>query len=72
MESAKLYVIGMHCNGCVRTVTNALKRLAGVKEADVSLPENSATIQFDEKETSIEELNNAVRDAGYLIGDSTN
>ena len=71
MESAKLHVIGMHCNGCVRTVTNALKRVAGVKEADVSLPENSVTIQFDEMETSTEELNNAVRDAGYEVSAST-
>ncbi len=59
----------MHCMGCVRTVTNGLNRVAGVKEADVSLPENSATVQFDEKQTSIEELNNAVRDAGYQITD---
>ena len=69
MVSVKLNIIGMHCMGCVRTVTNALKRVAGVKEAEVSLPENSATIQFDEKQTSIEELNNAVRDAGYQIAD---
>ena len=71
MESARIEISGMHCMGCVRTVTNALKRVAGVKEADVLLHENSATIQFDELEASIEELNNAVRDAGYEVGAST-
>lgn len=51
--------------GCVRTVTNALKRVIGVKEANVSLQENSAKVVYDEKETTIEELRKVIREAGY-------
>jgi copper chaperone CopZ len=37
METARIQITGMHCTGYIRTVTNALKRVSGVKEADVSL-----------------------------------
>lgn len=67
MESAKLNITGMHCMGCVRTVTNALKRVAGVQEVDVSLPENSAQVQFDNEQTSLEELYKTIREAGYDV-----
>lgn len=67
MTSATLEIIGMHCMGCVRSVTNALKRVIGVKEADVSLQENSAKVQFDEKETSLDELRKAIQEAGYEV-----
>jgi copper chaperone len=57
----------MHCNGCVRSVTNALKRIAGVKNVEVSLQENSAKIEFDETETALEELRKVIEDAGYDV-----
>lgn len=59
----------MHCMSCVRSVTNALKRVLGVKEADVSLQENSAKVQFDEKETTTEELRKAIVQAGYDVSE---
>jgi copper chaperone CopZ len=57
----------MHCNGCVRSVTNALKRIAGVLSAEVSLQENSAKVEFDEKETSPDVLRKAIQDIGYDV-----
>ena len=53
--------------GCIRTVTNALKGVTGVKEADVSLSENSAQVQFDDEQTSLEELYKTIREAGYDV-----
>lgn len=67
MSSTTVEIIGMHCMGCVRTVTNALKRIIGVKDAEVSLQANSAIVQFDEKETTIEELRKAIVEAGYDV-----
>jgi copper chaperone len=58
----------MHCNGCVRSVTNALKNVEGVSDAEVSLAEEQALISFDnEKDISIERLRKAVEAVGYLI-----
>jgi copper ion binding protein len=67
MTSETLIISGMHCNGCVRSVTNALKRVLGVKNVEVSLPENSASVEFDEKETTIEALRKAIQDTGYDV-----
>ena len=71
MVSAKFNITGMHCSGCVRTVTNALKRVAGVREADVSLQEKSATVLFDAGYTTIEDLQQAIRESGYEITTQT-
>ena len=69
MTNATLIVEGMHCNGCVRSVTNALKRIIGVKNAEVSLLENSAKVEFDETETSPDRLRKAIVDIGYEVNE---
>ena len=40
-------VEGMHCQGCVSSVTGAVKRVAGVANVSVSLEQKSATVEFD-------------------------
>ena len=55
--------------GCGRSGTNALKRGIGVKEAEISLQENSAKVQFDEKETTLDELRKAIKEAGYEVSE---
>lgn len=67
MISCNFAIIGMHCNGCVRTVTNALKNVSGVSKVDVSLQENSAAIELNDNETNAEELRKAIREAGYDV-----
>ena len=67
MQTAVFDVVGMHCNGCVRSVTNALNRTAGVKSAEVSLSENSARIGYDEKETNPDVLRKSILEAGYDV-----
>lgn len=60
-------VEGMHCGGCVRSVTNAIKRVAGVKEAEVSLEKETASVEFDSEVTNLSEIRIAVEEAGYKI-----
>ena len=38
---------GMSCQGCVRGVTGALGKVAGVKSVEVSLERAGATVEFD-------------------------
>ena len=65
METAVLKVNGMTCGGCVRSVTNVLKALPGVADADVSLEKSQAKVTFDPIRTSPSALRKAVEDAGY-------
>ena len=59
-----LKVEGMSCNHCVASVKNALEGIDGVIEADVSLEDKSARVEFD-KDLADEALVKAVEDAGY-------
>ena len=66
MQTETMNVRGMTCGGCISTVTQALLALAGVGHVDVSLP-GKASVEFDEKQTSRERLQSAVKDAGYGV-----
>ncbi len=66
MQTETMNVTGMTCGGCVSKVTQALTALPGVGHVDVSLP-GKACVDFDEKLTSRERLQAAVKDAGYWV-----
>jgi copper chaperone len=67
VTTATITVKGMSCSGCVNAVTNALKAVNGVLEANVDLEGQSATVTFDESRTNVEALKQAVEDAGYDV-----
>ena len=70
MQTEILKVTGMNCGGCVANVTQALQAVNGVGDATVSLSANEATVQYDERLTSPEQLKSAVRGAGYGVDGS--
>ena len=71
MQTELLNVTGMTCGGCTGSVTNALKSVAGVGDVKVSLATGEATVQYDERRTSAEQLKSAVTGAGFGVA-STN
>ena len=71
MQTELLKVTGMTCGGCTSKVTHALKAIPGVGEVTVSLSTGEATVQYDERLTSPEQLKSAVTGAGYGV-DVTN
>ena len=66
MQTETMNVTGMSCGGCVSKVTQALKAVRGVGHVDVSLT-GKASVDFDEKLTSRQRLQSAVKDAGYGV-----
>ncbi len=68
MQTELLRVTGMTCGGCTSNVTNALKAVAGVEDVKVSLPNGEATVQYDERVASSDQLRSAVTGAGYGVG----
>ena len=71
MQTQSLKVTGMTCGGCTSNVTHALKAITGVGDVKVSLAAGEATVQYDERLTSPEQLKSAVKGAGYGV-DVTN
>ncbi|MBC7698604.1 MAG: heavy-metal-associated domain-containing protein [Bacteroidia bacterium] len=72
MQTEQLKVTGMTCGGCTSRVTSALKAVNGVSDVAVSLSDSQATVQYDEKLTSPEQLKSVVLEAGYGVGTSDN
>ena len=67
MQTELLKVTGMTCGGCTSNVTRALKAINGVGDVKVSLAAGEATVQFDERLTSPDQLKSAVKGAGYGV-----
>lgn len=63
-------VTGITCAGCVRTVTDALSSVQGVKSANVNFATRRATVEFDAAVTSEAALAVAIQDAGYGVAKS--
>lgn len=63
MKQLKLEVSGMSCGHCVSAVRDALGAVPGVKVDSVSI--GSASITYDESQTNVGELVDAIADAGY-------
>ena len=65
MATTTLKVTGMSCEHCVRSVTNALKGVDGVQDAQVDLKAGRAVVDYDAGKTDARQLANAVTDEGY-------
>lgn len=64
MTKYKINIEGMHCASCASNIERSLKKISGVKEANVSVIGKKAFVESD-KEVPKEELIRAVNRAGY-------
>jgi Cu+-exporting ATPase len=58
-------ITGMSCASCANRVEKGLSKTAGVSEANVNFAAEKATVAYDPEAVSLEELLEAVEDAGY-------
>ncbi len=65
IERVLLAVEGMDCTACASAVEKKLKSLAGVHKASVSYETGRAQVEYDGAVVGLEQIENAVRDAGY-------
>ncbi len=65
MKKVSLKIEGMHCEGCSNRLTRVLENLDGVISANVSLENKKADIEYNEDILSIEEIKEAISDAGF-------
>ena len=67
MQTEHPMVTGMTCGGCTNKVSRALNAVSGVDEVNVSLADGDATVRFNDRLTSVEQLKSAVTNAGYGV-----
>jgi copper chaperone CopZ len=65
MATTTLKVTGMTCHHCVMAVTKALRGVPGVRDAQVSLQEGRAVVDYDDVQASLAALVDAVEEEGY-------
>jgi copper chaperone CopZ len=68
MQQLTMAISGMSCGGCVTKVRNALGALSGTRIDSVTV--GSATVTYDESQTTPAAIAQAVTDAGYDVLDS--
>lgn len=67
MKTTTFAISGMHCASCSVRNENSLKKIPGVKSAVVNYATHSATVEFDEQQTSEKVLHQAVVANGYQV-----
>lgn len=56
---------GMHCKSCVRSITDELSSLKGIKSVRISLINNKAIINFDPRIITLEKIHTEIEKLGY-------
>jgi len=64
-KTVTLAVSGMTCTGCENTVTEAVKKVAGVTNIKASFADSTAIVSFDPSKTSVDAIGAAITEAGY-------
>ncbi len=67
MEKTKLKIGGMSCQHCVKTVTDALTELSGVRRAKVNLRKAEAIVHFDASRITTANLTEAITAVGFEV-----
>lgn len=65
MAKTKLKINGMSCQHCVRTVTDALTELPGVRRAKVNLRKGEAVVHFDAVRVNTANLREVITAMGF-------
>lgn len=68
IKTITLDIPRMDCPVCPITVEAALNKVVGVTEVKAVLDTRSATVSFDDEQTSIQALTDATANAGYPSG----
>jgi Cu+-exporting ATPase len=56
---------GLHCHRCEQAIRRAMMRREGVHEVEVDFASGQASVLFDPKLVSTDDLIESVREAGY-------
>ncbi|MCW4055101.1 MAG: heavy metal translocating P-type ATPase [Candidatus Bathyarchaeota archaeon] len=67
LETSTILIGGMTCASCSQAITKSLINTEGVKDANVNLATEKATVSFYPKKTSYAKIKKAIEDTGYQV-----
>jgi Cu+-exporting ATPase len=66
MKKEQFPISGMHCASCAITIEKSIKKVPGVKSANVNFASEKATVEYEDS-VSVSELEKAVERTGYKM-----
>ncbi len=67
IEEVTLSVPDVSCEHCVNAIDKALSPLAGVEQVETSIPAKTVHLRYDPTQTSMQQIETALDDAGYTV-----
>jgi len=67
MSQETLHVEGMTCDHCVKTVTQAVQSLGGVRKVSVDLGAKRVSVDYDEARVGKPDIAAKITEAGYEV-----
>jgi Cu+-exporting ATPase len=71
VERLQIPIVGMHCVSCTVNIEKEIRKLPGVKKANVNYSTENAYIEFDPQVVRADKILGAIKSAGYRTGKST-
>ena len=66
-KKVTLVIEGMHCGHCAAAITESLKKVKGVREAETVYTTGKARVLIDPEVAKTEDLVKAVAEAGFTV-----
>jgi copper chaperone CopZ len=69
IQTTEFKINGMTCSGCEEHVKQEINKLTGIIQTTASYENGNAIIEFDQAQTGIEEIEEAIEKTGYSVTD---
>jgi Cu+-exporting ATPase len=66
-KEASVRIKGMHCATCTAAVKDAIEAIDGVRGSSVNLATEKAVVRFDPRKTTLAQVEDSIRRAGYEV-----
>jgi copper chaperone len=67
MSTTVLSVPSIHCDHCKASIEGALGQLDGVDSAQVSVPDRTVSVSYDETQVDLDAIREAIVDQGFDV-----
>ena len=67
MTKESLKVEGMTCQHCVKTITDALEKIAGTNKVAVDLDKKEVQVDYNEEKTNLQEISDKIVEVGFEL-----
>jgi copper chaperone len=67
VTTTTLSVPSIHCDHCKCSIEGALGGLDGVAKAEVSVPDKTVTVDFDDAAVALDTIRDAIEEQGFDV-----